>query len=154
MEKTNVMRLLDTHKIKYIVHEYDAELTDGEQVAVSIGQDPDMVFKTLVTVGNDNQNYVFVIPVNCILNLKKASKSVGVKSIDMIKQKELLPITGYVHGGCSPVGMKKVFPTVINDTATLFDEITFSAGKRGLQVQLSPQCLTELIGSYYDDIID
>jgi Cys-tRNA(Pro)/Cys-tRNA(Cys) deacylase len=154
MEKTNVMRLLEANKIKYISHEYNAELTDGEQVAASIGQDPDMVFKTLVTVGNDRQNYVFVIPVNCSLNLKKAAKSVGVKSIEMIKQKELLPLTGYIHGGCSPIGMKKVFTTVINDTATLFDEITFSAGKKGYQVQLSPQCLTELINSRYDDIIE
>lgn len=154
MEKTNVMRILDVSKIDFIPHEYDAELTDGELVASALGQDPDMVFKTLVTVGNNKQNYVFVVPVNCSLNLKKAAKSVGVKSVEMIKQKELLPLTGYIHGGCSPIGMKKEFPTVINDTATLFDTITFSAGKRGYQVELSPQKLAELINASFEDITD
>jgi Cys-tRNA(Pro)/Cys-tRNA(Cys) deacylase len=124
MEKTNVMRLLDAGKIEYIPHEYDVELTDGEKVASALGQDPDKVFKTLVTVGNNKQNYVFVVPVNCSLNLKKAAKSVDIKSIEMIKQKELLPLTGYVHGGCSPIGMKKAFTTVINETAIIFDKIT------------------------------
>ena len=154
MEKTNVMRLLDAGKIEYIAHEYDAELTDGEKVASALGQDPDKVFKTLVTVGNDKHNYVFVVPVNCSLNLKKAARTVGIKSIEMIKLKELLPLTGYVHGGCSPIGMKKAFTTVINETAVLFDTITFSAGKKGYQVELSPQSLIDFINSRFDDIVD
>lgn len=154
MEKTNVMRILDASKIEYMPHEYDSEVTDGELVAAALGQDPDKVFKTLVTIGNNKQNYVFVVPVNCSLNLKKAAKSVGVKSVEMIKQKELLPLTGYVHGGCSPIGMKKAFQTVINDTATLFDTIVFSAGKRGCQVELSPQNLAELIGGNFEDIAE
>src|SRR5665647_2092632 len=117
MEKTNVMRLLEANKTEYTRYEYDAELTDGEQVAVAVGKDPDTVFKTLVTIGSNKQYYVFVIPVNCTLSLKKAAKAVDVKSIEMIKQKELLPLTGYLHGGCSPLGMKKAFETVLNDTA-------------------------------------
>ena len=153
MEKTNVMRILDANKITYSTFEYDSELTDGEMVAAALGQDPDTVFKTLVTVGNNKQYYVFVVPVNCTLDLKKAAKSVGVKSVEMIKQKELLPLTGYIHGGCSPIGMKKQFTTVINDTATVFDEIIFSAGKRGCQVKMSPLMLCDFLGCSFQDII-
>ncbi|HZW49668.1 MAG TPA: Cys-tRNA(Pro) deacylase [Bacillota bacterium] len=154
MEKTNVMRLLEANKTEYTPYEYDAELTDGEQVAVAVGKDPDTVFKTLVTIGSNKQYYVFVIPVNCTLSLKKAAKAVDVKSIEMIKQKELLPLTGYLHGGCSPLGMKKAFETVLNDTACLFDTMTCSAGKKGVQVQLAPQNLLQMAKGKYDDVIE
>jgi Cys-tRNA(Pro)/Cys-tRNA(Cys) deacylase len=153
MEKTNVMRLLDANSISYVSHEYDSELTDGEQVAKALGQDPDRVFKTLVTIGNDKHNYVFIIPVNRSLDLKKAAKAVNVKNIEMIKQKELLPLTGYVHGGCSPIGMKKSFETVIDETAQLFDTITLSAGKKGCQIELSPDSLLEFIKGRYIDLV-
>ena len=128
--------------------------TDGEKVALLVGKHVDMVFKTLVTVGSDNNHYVFMIPVNCTLDLKKAAKSVGVKSISMIALKELLPLTGYIHGGCSPIGMKKKFVTVVNDTALLFDRICFSAGKRGLQIEANPEDLKKITNHIYFDIID
>lgn len=154
MEKTNVMRLLDANKIDYTPYEYNAELTDGEQVAAAVGKDPDTVFKTLVTIGSNKQYYVFVIPVNCTLSLKKAAKAVDVKSIEMIKQKELLPLTGYLHGGCSPLGMKKTFETVLHDTACLFETITCSAGKKGAQVQLAPQNLLQMVKGNYSDLTE
>jgi len=154
MEKTNVMRLLEASKIEYTSYEYDAELTDGEQVAAAVGKDPDTVFKTLVTIGSNKQYYVFVIPVNCTLSLKKAAKAVDVKSIEMIKQKELLPLTGYLHGGCSPLGMKKVFETVLHDTACLCETITCSAGKKGTQVQLAPQNLLQMVKGKYGDLVE
>ena len=154
MEKTNVMRLLDANGINYISHEYDKELTDGEQVAKALCQDPDRVYKTLVTVGNNKHNYVFVIPVNRSLDLKKAAKAVEVKNIEMIKQKDLLPLTGYVHGGCSPIGMKRSFETVINDTARLSDTITLSAGKKGYQVELATRNLIEFIQGRYADVVE
>ncbi|MCE5195702.1 MAG: Cys-tRNA(Pro) deacylase [Negativicutes bacterium] len=154
MEKTNVMRLLEINEIDYTAYEYDAELTEGEQVAAAIGKDPDTVFKTLVTIGSDRQYYVFVIPVNCILSLKKAAKTVKVKSIEMIRQKELLPLTGYLHGGCSPLGMKKKFVTVVHDTAGLFETITCSAGRKGVQVQLTPQDLLQMSKGYYGDLVE
>ena len=154
MEKTNVMRLLEANKVEYTPYEYDAELTDGEQVAAAVGKEPETVFKTLVTIGSNKQYYVFVIPVNCTLNLKKAAKAVKVKSIEMIKQKELFPLTGYLHGGCSPLGMKKAFETVLDETACLFETITCSAGKKGTQVQLAPQDLLQMVKGKYDDLIE
>lgn len=135
MEKTNAMRILDRVGVRYSVRIYDENETDGEKVALLVGLEADRVFKTLVAVGNDRKNYVFVIPVNCKLDLKKAANAVGVKNVEMIKQKELFPLTGYVHGGCSPIGMKKQFTTVINDTAVLFESIAFSGGKRGVQIE-------------------
>lgn len=152
MEKTNVMRLLDSAKIKYEIHEY-GDITDGEEVAKFLALDPEMVFKTLVTVSNTNEHFVFVIPVNHTLDLKKAAKAVNVKAIEMIKQKELLPLTGYIHGGCSPIGMKKPFKTVINETALLFDTICFSAGKIGHQVELSPLDIKDYLDCNFLDII-
>ena len=125
MEKTNVMRLLDAASISYKIHCYDKNVTDGVSVAHLCEENEDQVFKTLVTIGNDKNHYVFCIPVNSTLDLKKGAKVVGVKNIEMIPQKELLPLTGYVHGGCSPIGMKKPFKTVINDTALLFDYICY-----------------------------
>jgi Cys-tRNA(Pro)/Cys-tRNA(Cys) deacylase len=154
MEKTNVMRLLDAAKIEYRGHEYDAQIVDGESVAKAVGKDSDCVFKTLVTVGVDRQNYVFVLPVNCTLSLKKAAKAVNVKSVEMIKLKELFPLTGYVHGGCSPIGQKKQLKTVIDETAQLFDTILFSGGKCGVQVELSPISLAEYIKAGFADITE
>ena len=136
------------------MHLYDNNLTDGKLVAKACGKDGQQVFKTLVTVGNDLNHYVFVIPVDEVLSLKKAAKSVGVKSVSMIKQKELLPLTGYIHGGCSPIGMKKQFVTVINDTATLFDTICFSGGKIGVQLEANPQQIAQYVNAKFDDLIE
>ena len=154
MEKTNVMRLLDAAKLTYTPYEYDRQLTDGEKIASFLGEDPERVFKTLVTRGNDNNYYVFCVPVAHSLNLKKAAKSVGIKSIEMIYQKDLLPLTGYIHGGCSPIGMKKKFKTIINDTAILFDKIFVSGGRVGFQVELNPNLLKDYVNAQFLDIID
>ena len=136
-DKTNVMRILDKAKISYEHHNYvDTGVVSGDDVAKVLGQNPAKVFKTLVTVGATKKNYVFLIPVCCELDLKKAAKSVGEKSIEMLKSKELLPLTGYIHGGCSPIGMKKLFRTVIDVSAESFDTIIFSGGKIGYQVEL------------------
>lgn len=154
MEKTNVMRLLDAAKIEYKTCEYNQEITDGKQVANLIGEDENCVFKTLVTVGGNRENFVFVIPVNATLNLKKAAKVSSEKYIEMLKQKELLSLTGYVHGGCSPIGMKKSFKTFIDETAVLFDYICVSAGKRGKQIKLNPNELLKFVDARYADLID
>lgn len=154
-EKTNVMRILEQKKICYKSHCYvESGAINGEEVAAVLGQNPAQVFKTLVTEGKTRTNYVFVIPVNCELDLKKAAKAVGEKSIRMIKQKELLPLTGYVHGGCSPIGMKKFFRTVFHETAAEFDAIFFSAGKIGYQVEVSPGELTKVIRYEMADITE
>ena len=145
MEKTNVMRILDQKKIPYIPHNYDNRTTDGMTVAALIGSDPASVFKTLVTVGASKRNYVFVIPVCRELDLKKAAKAVGEKSIAMIRQAELLPLTGYIHGGCSPVGMKKQFRTVLDESARELPRMLVSAGKIGAQVELAPADLAALV---------
>ena len=150
MEKTNVMRILDQKKITYTPHAYDPGTTDGRSVAALTGQDPATVFKTLVTVGASKRNYVFVIPVNQELDLKKAAKAVGEKSIAMIKQAELLPLTGYVHGGCSPVGMKKQFRTVIHQSAAQLPQMLVSAGRLGAQVELSPTDLAKLVRAEFN----
>lgn len=154
-EKTNVMRTLEQKKIHYTSHSYaDTEALGGQDVAEALGQNPDQVFKTLVTVGKSGANYVFVVPVNRELNLKKAAKAVGEKSVQMIKQKELLPLTGYVHGGCSPVGMKKFFRTTIHRTAADFETILFSAGKIGYQVEISLEELKKAIRYELADLVD
>ena len=153
MEKTNVMRILDREKLEYIPHSFDGNITDGVTVAHTIGEDPARVFKTLVTQANTKEYFVFVIPVADSLDLKKAAKAVGVKSIAMIKQKELLPLTGYIHGGCSPIGMKKRFKTTLHSTAADFETIIFSAGKIGYQVEMSAAALCGLIGAQLADII-
>ena len=153
-EKTKVMRVLDQKKIKYTSHHLDiTEALSGVEMAQRLGQDPDRVFKTLVTVGKTKTNYVFVIPVAEELDLKKAAKAVGEKSIEMIKSKELLPLTGYVHGGCSPIGMKKSFKTTIHETARDFDTIMFSAGKIGYQVEMNVKDLEKLIRIAYGDLV-
>ena len=152
-EKTNVMRVLDQKKIPYTAHTYDPESgIDGVSVARSLGQDPASVFKTLVARGASGGYYVFDVPVAATLDLKKAAKAVGEKSIAMLPQKDLLPLTGYVHGGCSPVGMKKQFPTVFHETAILYDTICVSAGKVGAQVELAPQALLDLLGASAADV--
>ena len=145
MQKTNAIRIIQSKKIKFNVLEYDSNITDGQLVASQLGQDANRVFKTLVTISNSNQNYVFVVPVNANLDLKKVAKVVGAKSIEMIKQKDLLPLTGYIHGGCSPIGMKKFFPTFIHKTANDYESIFFSAGKVGVQVEVCPRDIPKLI---------
>lgn len=154
MEKTNVMRILDQVNISYNSYTYSPDLTNGEEVAKSLSKDPSQTFKTLVAVSNTLEHLVFVIPVNQTLNLKKASKAAGVKSVEMIKQKELFNLTGYIHGGCSPIGMKKKFRTFIDETAMLFDTIIFSAGKVGYQVEVNPNDLINLISSNYFELTD
>ena len=153
MDKTNVMRILDQKKIKYIPHYYDNTITNGMEVANTLNLDPNKVFKTLVTVGASKRNYVFVVPVNSELDLKKAAQIVNEKSIEMIKSKELLDLTGYIHGGCSPIGMKKPFRTVMNKSALDYEEVTFSAGKIGYQVEMNPLDLKKLINISYEEII-
>ena len=154
-EKTNVMRLLDQKQISYKEHTYETDSAlSGKEVAELLHQDPDMVFKTLVTVGASREHYVFVVPVTRELNLKKAAKAVGEKNIEMIKSKELLPLTGYIHGGCSPIGMKKFFRTIVDETAMLFETIMFSGGKIGYQVEMNPADLSKIIDFEYGDICD
>lgn len=145
IEKTNVMRILEQKKIPYKSHYYaDTDAVSGIEVATVLGKDPDRVFKTLVTVGA-REHYVFLVPVKKELDLKKAAKAVEEKSIHMIKEKELLPLTGYVHGGCSPIGMKKSFRTVIDGSAADFDTIFFSAGKIGYQVEVSLEDIKKVL---------
>lgn len=153
-EKTNALRLLDAQGETYLTHSYDPDTTDGESVAKLLNQPADQVFKTLVTVAPSRKNYVFVVPVNCTLNLKKAARVAQEKSIAMIPQKELLPLTGYIHGGCSPLGMKKLFPTFIHETAQLFDTICVSAGRRGFQMEVNPEVILHMTGAQYADLAD
>ena len=153
-DKTNVMRVLDAKKISYESHTYEPDATlTGEEIAAILNEDPAKVFKTLVTQGKSNAYYVFVVPVKEELDLKKAAKAAGEKSIDMIKQKELLPLTGYVHGGCSPIGMKKLFPTFIHETAINYDTVFVSAGKVGFQIELDPKDLIAVASCKIADII-
>ena len=153
-EKTNVMRILDQKQIPYTPRAYPVgdAAPDGVSVAQMLGQDPASVFKTLVARGASGGYYVFDIPVADTLDLKKAAKAVGEKSVAMLPAKELLPLTGYVHGGCSPVGMKKQYPTVFDETAELFSTIYVSAGKIGFQVELEPAALMELVGASTADL--
>ena len=145
-DKTNVCRVLDQKKVPYKTHVCpDAEGLSGDEIAAVLNENPEQAFKTLVTVGKTGKNYVFVVPVNKELDLKKAAKAVGEKSIEMIKSKELLPLTGYVHGGCSPIGMKKFFPTTFHKTAEDFETIMFSAGKIGHQVEVKLSDIDKVI---------
>ena len=153
-DKTNVMRVLDGKKISYQSHSYEPDATmSGAEIAKILGEDTAKVFKTLVTQGKSGAYYVFVVPVEAELDLKKAAKACGEKSVSMIKQKELLPLTGYVHGGCSPIGMKKQFPTFIQETAAGFDRIFVSAGKVGFQIELSPDDLISVTRCRLTDIV-
>ncbi|MBR5635475.1 MAG: Cys-tRNA(Pro) deacylase [Pseudobutyrivibrio sp.] len=153
-DKTNVMRVLDSKKIKYESHTYEADPTlTGEQIAGILGEDTEKVFKTLVTQGKTGIYYVFVVPVEAELDLKKAAKASGEKSISMIKQKDLLGLTGYVHGGCSPIGMKKQFATFIHETAESYEKVFVSAGKVGAQIELAPADLIKIANIKVADII-
>ena len=155
-EKTNVMRVLEQKKVPYQGHTYphDGETApDGVSVARSLGQDPACVFKTLVTRGASGGYYVFDIPVAATLDLKKAAKAVGEKSVAMLPSRELLPLTGYVHGGRSPVGMKKQFPTVFHQSCLDQDTIYVSAGKIGFQVEVAPQAILDLVRATTADVI-
>lgn len=152
-QKTNVMRILDQAKISYNHYCYaDTDAISGLEITEVLNQNPDRVFKTLVTVGKSKEHYVFVVPVSSELDLKKAAKSVCDKSVEMVKSKELLPLTGYIHGGCSPIGMKKFFKTVIDESALNFDSILFSAGKIGYQVEIAPNDLKKIIKFDYADL--
>lgn len=152
-EKTNVMRVLDSKKIKYKSHYYgDTGAISGTEVANVLKQNPECVFKTLVTVGKSGTNYVFVVPVEKELDTKKAAKAVGEKSVEMIKSKELLPLTGYIHGGCSPIGMKKFFRTMIDNSVENVDTFCVSGGKIGYQVELSLSELKKVIKVELADI--
>ena len=154
-EKTNMLRLLDQQGVSYESHCYEGTgAVSGAEVAAVLGQDPERVFKTLVTEGKSGQHYVFVIPVLQELDLKKAAVASGEKSIAMVKAKELLPLTGYIHGGCSPIGMKKPFPTFMEESAILYDRILFSAGKIGYQVELPPDELEKLTPFQYADLCE
>ena len=154
IEKTNVMRVLDQKKVSYKSYCYvDTGVISGMEVADVLGQDPARVFKTLVTEGSGDAHYVFLVPVEKELDLKKAAKAVGAKSIHMLKAKDLLGLTGYVHGGCSPIGMKKLFPTVIHTSAEGFDTIFFSGGKIGYQVETSLEGLKKVMPFRLEDVV-
>ncbi len=153
--KTNAIRLLDSKRIDYKVYDYsDSSALSGMEVAEVLGQDPNQVFKTLVTIGKSNNYYVFLVPVNKELDLKKAAVSVGEKNISMVKSRELLELTGYIHGGCSPIGMKKFFKTTIHESASNFATIIFSAGKIGYQIETSLENLNKVIEFQLADIIE
>jgi Cys-tRNA(Pro)/Cys-tRNA(Cys) deacylase len=155
MSKTNALRILESNNINYEAFSYEVDEDDltGETVANKISADPDTVFKTLVCVGDKTYHCVFCIPVTMELNLKKAAASSGNKKVEMIKLKDLFPLTGYIRGGCSPIGMKKLFPTFIDETAQLFEQIYVSAGIRGTQVKLNPDDLLQTVKGVYVDLI-
>lgn len=154
-EKTNAMRILDKFKVSYVHRCWESATSEntGTELAAALGQNPEQVFKTLVTVSKSGDYYVFMIPVDETLDLKKAAAAVQEKALSMLKSKELLPLTGYVHGGCSPVGMKKQFPTVIHETARNFDTILFSAGKIGHQLEVSLEGLSRAVKFSLADIV-
>lgn len=153
MEKTNVMRILDKYKVKYNTHYYGDVAMPGTEVANKIGIDANKVFKTLVLTSKSKKNYVFVVPVNKELDLGKAAKVVKEKNVELIPQAQLLPLTGYVHGGCSPIGMKKFFQTTIHESALDYETIVFSAGKIGYQVEISVEDLKKIIKIEIGDIV-
>ncbi len=153
-DKTNVMRILEQHHLPYESHDYSSSgAVSGLDVALALGQEPDRMFKTLVTQSPSGEHYVFMVPVSGELDLKKAAKAVGVKSVAMIKSKELLPLTGYIHGGCSPIGMKKPFKTTIHHTAESFDTIMYSGGRIGCQIEMGLDDLRRVIPVSAADIV-
>ena len=153
-EKTNALRMLGQHKIPFEAHDYTSSgAVSGADVAAALGEDPERVFKTLVTAGKSGQHYVFVVPVCRELDLKKAASAVKEKNVAMIPQKELLPLTGYIHGGCSPIGMKKLFPTVLHRSAEGLETLCVSGGRIGLQVELRPADLGKLVPYTLADIV-
>lgn len=150
---TNALRMLDKIKVSYKCYHYDSAAgLSGAEIAKALNENPRQVFKTLVTVSKSKRHYVFMLPVEAELDLKKAASVVGEKNLEMIKQKELLPLTGYVHGGCSPIGMKKIFPTIVDESALRFQTIIFSAGRVGMQVETSLDDLRKLINLQVADI--
>ncbi len=154
-EKTNAIRLLENGNVPFRFYEYDVSdgRIDGKSIAEKIGESPDQVFKTLVTQAPPGKDYfVFVVPASGELDLKKAAKACGRKSIEMIPQKLLFPLTGYIHGGCSPIGMKKLFPTYIDETAILFDKICVSGGRIGTNLGLNPEKLAAFINAQFVDL--
>jgi len=155
MKKTNAVRILESQNLNFELFEYEfnEEEIDAVSVANKISAPPEMVFKTLVAIGDKTGYVVFVIPGNAELNLKKAASASGNKSVEMIKAKDLLSVTGYIRGGCSPVGMIKKFPTFVEETAQLFDFIYFSAGIRGMQVKMNPSDLTAIIDFEYANLV-
>ncbi|MCQ2562944.1 MAG: Cys-tRNA(Pro) deacylase [Mogibacterium sp.] len=156
MQKTNAMRLLDSAGLDYEMASYDYDESDlsGVHAASELGVSPEIVFKTLVTRGDGNAFFVFVIPVAESLDLKKAARVSGNKKIEMIHVKEILDITGYIRGGCSPIGMKIEYPTYIDETAQLYEKIYFSAGKRGVQIILDPEELASVTGGIFADLTE
>lgn len=153
--KTNAIRLLEQKKIPFAVHDYvDSGVISGMEAAEVLGEDPGIVFKTLVTVGKSGEHYVFVVPVDRELNLKKAAAAAGEKNISMIKSKELLPLTGYIHGGCSPIGMKKFFKTFIDKSAENKQTIMVSGGRIGYQIEIAPGELEKVIPFTLEDIAE
>ena len=152
-EKTNVMRILDQKKVKYNSYNYlKTGAISGMEVAKALDENPNLTFKTLVTVSKTSNHYVFLVPVNKELDLKKAAKAVNEKNIKMVKSKELLSLTGYIHGGCSPIGMKKSFKTVIDSSAKNYDKLIFSGGKIGYQVETTLDELKKVINFDLKDI--
>ncbi len=152
--KTNAVRMAETAKIDFEVINYESDgFMEGTAIAEKLGQPPEQTFKTLVTKGKPGQFFVFVVPVAEELDLKKAAKAVGEKSVEMLPVKDLLSVTGYVRGGCSPIGMKKLFKTIIHQSSNNFDKIMFSGGRLGTQIKMSPQDLARLIGAGFGDII-
>ena len=150
---TNAVREVEASGLSHQIFTWECpEAMGGLEVAQRLGQDPERVFKTLVTRGKSGEHYVFLVPVVCSLNLKKAAHAVGEKSIEMIKDRELLPLTGYIHGGCSPIGMKKQFTTMVDETAQLQDSILFSGGRLGCQILMAPDDLAQLVPLEYADI--
>lgn len=151
--KTNAIREVEAAGIPFQFRTFPCEgAPSGVEVARMLGEDPDRVFKTLVTEGKSGGHFVFMIPVAAELDLKKAAAAVGEKAVSMLPARQLLPLTGYVHGGCSPVGMKKPFPTVMDETAQLFDTILYSGGRIGCQLETAPEALASLIGAGYADL--
>lgn len=152
--KTNAMRILDKYKVSYLVHTYDCEeFLDGVSVADQLGQPHEMVYKTLVTVGKSKEHYVYVIPIEAELDLKKAARAVGEKSIEMLPLKDLTDVTGYVRGGCTAIGMKKDFPTVFDATAESLERIMVSGGRRGSQIEVAPKELCKAARGKFVEVI-
>ncbi len=152
--KTNAMRILDRNKIEYELNTYECDnFVDGVSIADKLGQPYDMSFKTLVTVGKSRQYYVFAIPVDKEIDMKKAAKAVGEKNIEMVHVKDINKVTGYIRGGCTPIGMKKLYPTVVHESAASFDKIIVSGGRLGTQVILNPDDLLKVTNGKYADVI-
>ncbi|MBQ8600890.1 MAG: Cys-tRNA(Pro) deacylase [Clostridia bacterium] len=151
--KTNAMRILEQKGIPFDVNLYECEeFIDGVHIADQLGQPYEQSFKTLVAVGKSGGHYVFVLPIAQELDLKKAARTVGEKAVELIHVKEIFPLTGYIRGGCTPIGMKKQFPTVIDETASLFDEIIISGGRIGAQILIDPQELQKAIGCKFEEL--